>query len=614
MAMTDSLSDAPNTRSATLRGLLQNARWALHFAWTTNALLLAGLILVAAGRGSVPAGLALAARGLINAAVTALGQGTRDIVPLVPWLAVGLGLTVLEAVSQRADRFFAQRLYDDLNLRITTDILAHAATLDTACFEDPPLREVLERAQQNTADHVSRFVADALIAGTNLIQTVSLVGILLYIDPLIVLVLGPFSLPYLLFQWRLARAQFTEEQSRATKRRWTDYFVSRLMSPRSVPEVKLLGLAPLLIDRFRAVMMEFRDRNRSIYLQSLAGGSLFGVLTTIAFYAIFARVAYRTLEAILTVGDLAIFAGATTRLRMTLERSIVAVSSAMERTLYISNFVGFLSLEPRIAGGRGVVPAKTHGELEFAGVSFTYPGASDPALHDVSLQIRPGETVALVGENGAGKTTFAKLVARLYDPDQGRILLDGVDLRELDLDYLQSQIAFVFQEFSRYEATAADNIAYGDWRRLRYNREQVERIAVLANVHAMIKELPQGYDTMLGRLFGGHDLSSGGWQALALARAFARDAPLLILDEPTSSLDARAEAELLHRFRELTRGRTTILISHRFSTVSMADRILVMERGRIVESGTHDELLARAGTYAGLYDLYSRHTASRSKG
>jgi len=593
-----------------IRGLLLNAAWALKLSWSANASLISGVIMVSLGRASIPAGLALTVRGLINAAVGALANNTKEITTVLPWLLLGLVLTVVEAVSQRATSLFMQRLHDDLNLRITSDVLTHAAELEVGCFEDPHVREIIERAQQSTAHHFSQFMDDSLTALTNLVQTVLLVGVLMYIEPVIVLVLGPLAFPYLLFQWRLAKKRYTVEQSRTTKRRWTGYFVSRLMSPQSVGEVKLLDLAPLLIDKFRSLMAEFRDQDRMIYVRSFLGGSVFAVFTTVAFYAVFAWIVMRALQGAMTIGDLAIFAGVTSRLRGTLEKSILSISSAMEQTLYISNLVEFLSVRPRITGTSGVIPSTTRGEIEFKDVSFAYPGSTEAALSHVSMHIRPGETVALVGENGAGKTTLVKLIARLYDPDHGCIAFDGFDLRELSLAYLQSQISFVFQGFGRYEASAADNIAYGDWRRMLHNRELIERVALLAGVHSMVKELPQGYDTMLGRMFGEYDLSGGEWQKIAVTRAFARDAALLILDEPTSNLDVRAEYDLFCRFRELAKGRTTILISHRFSTVSMADRILVMERGRIVECGTHRDLLAQAGAYAGLYALHQRQLAS----
>ena len=600
----------PPAVAATIEELLSSARWALRVGWSTSAPLLLGAAGLALISGAVPAALALTARGLVNATLASLQGGAGSLRGLAVWLVLGLVLTVVDGVARLANTLVAQRFRDDLNYSLTTDILRHAAGLDVAFFEDVRSQDVLQRAKDNPAEHIARFVTEVLACLSNGVQVVSMLGLLVVIEPLVLLVLVLFTLPYLRFQWRLATRHHALERSRTTKRRWTSYFTSMLTDRGSVGEVRILGLAPLLIDRFRALMAEFRDQDRKLYVQGFAGSSLFVVVTTGAIYAMFVRVAYHVLQGTLTVGDLAIFGGATTRLRNTLESLIYSASAAMEQTLYIANVIEFLDVQPAPAGTAGVTPAARRAEIEFCNVRFAYPGSSEPALDGVSLHILPGETVALVGENGAGKTTLVKLIARLYDPDAGRILFDGVDVRELSRASLHAELAFVFQGFGHYEASAADNIAYGDWQRLLHDRAAVQRIAEQAGVDAMLRAMPNGYDTTLGRTFGEYDPSGGQWQKVAVARAFARNASLLILDEPTSNLDARAEYELFCRFRDLAKGRTTIIVSHRFSTVSMANRIFVMDRGRIVESGTHDELLARAGSYADLYELHRRQMAA----
>lgn len=592
--------------NTSIRSLLSNAHWALKRIWATSPPLTAGLIAATLVRSFMPAALALTARGLINAVAAVLDRGTNDYRTLVPWLAVGLVLALVQAVSEFAAKFFTQRLHDELNLSITSDILTHAAGLDVGFFEDPRFQDVMERAQQNTASHFSQFATQTLTTITNIIQMVSLAAILIAIEPLIATVLVAIGFPYLISQWRFAKTHYLKEHLRTTGRRWTRYFTSRMTSQQSVTEIKLLDLAPLLRDQFRSIMTAFRDENRKLYVQNFATNSLFAVLGTIAFFGTFVWVALQAVEGKLTIGDVAIYGGAMLTLRRTFESTVLSISSDLEQTLYTSNLREFLSLKPRITSISGLTPSSSRGEIEFRNVSFTYPGSTQPVLSDVSFHIRPGETVALVGENGAGKTTLVKLIARLYDPDQGCILLDGIDLRELSLIYLRSHLSFVLQRFGRYEATVADNIAYGDWRRLINDRNGVEQVTQRADMHDMIEAMPQGYDTLLGRMFGEYDLSEGQWQSIAVARAFARDASLIILDEPTSNLDARAEYQIFSRFRELARGRTTIFISHRFSTVSLADRILVMDKGQVVECGTHEELLSQAGHYASLYDLHRR--------
>lgn len=598
------MSGRAGKMSIDFKRLVAGGRWAARLAWSTNAPLLAGVAAVVLSRGLIPAAMALTARGLVNATVATIEGGTASVMPLVPWLLFGFSLTLIEGIGQVAQTLFARRLHDDLNYRITLDLLTHSARLDVASYDDPRFQDVLRRAKEHPADHVSRFVTEALGVLSNAVQVLSLVGVLVFIEPLVLLMAIVFAAPYLRFHWRLATHHYALEHSRATKRRWSEYFVSLLSGRASVGEIRMLGLAPLLIDKFRGLMAEFRDQDRDVYRRGFEGSTLFIVVTTTAIYALFARVALRVLSGSLTLGDLAVFGGATTRLRNTLQAAVQSISATMERTLYITNVIDFLALEPHTPATGGPAPSGRAADIELRDVSFHYPGMAERALDRVSLHIAAGETVALVGENGAGKTTLVKLIAGLYEPDEGEILFDGVDLRTIDREELQRRIAFVFQSFGRYETSAAENIAYGDWRKLLLDPGRVKRVATLAGVDEMIESLPRGYETLIGRTFGEHELSGGQWQSIAVARAFARDAALLILDEPTSNLDARAEYNLFRRFQELASGRTTIIISHRFSTVRVADRILVMEKGTVVESGSHDELMARAGGYKQLYELH----------
>ncbi|RMG93453.1 MAG: ABC transporter ATP-binding protein [Chloroflexi bacterium] len=600
-----------------IRLLLRAARWALRYTWQTHRRLLGGVVLLTLVHSQVPAVLAVAVRGLINAITAVMRNPNTEPQPINLWLAIGLGVTLIDTVGDFARKYFMQRLGDELNLRLNTDILEHAATLDVAHFEDARFQDVMERTQQGVATRFTLFVDKTLRVLTGVLQMISLAGVLAVIEPLIVLVLAGVAMPYLFFQWRLSKSRYQMEFQRVTKSRWTRYFVTRLTSYQFVPEIKLLGLAPLLIRQFRDLMVEFRDQNRLIAGKIFRGSSLFAVLSSLAFYATFTRVAWRVLGGGLTIGDVAVYGGAMARLRNTLEDTILNVTAALEQTLHIGNLIAFFEIEPQIRqqeNGRLMTSLPGRGEIQVENVTFTYPGASRPTLHHVSLHIYPGETVALVGRNGAGKTTLVKLLARLYEPDAGVIRFDGCDIRYIPPELLHRHVSFVFQQFGRYEATVADNIAYGNWQEMLHDRYKVEQIARMAGVHQMIQRMPQGYDTLLGRMFGEYSLSGGQWQKIAIARAFARPASLLILDEPTSNLDAQAEYEIFSRFRELANGRTTVLISHRFSTVSMADRILVMDKGRIVESGSHHELMAQGGLYANLYELHQRQYAWQKNG
>jgi ATP-binding cassette, subfamily B, bacterial len=578
------------------------AAWTLRVIRAAAPRLVAALVMLTLLQGLIPAGVAVALRGLINAAAGA-GDAADVSSRLLGWVALAFVLTAAGAIAGLAVGYVGQRLADELNLQLTGEILAHAWSLDLRFFEDPDRQDLVARTQANVGIQLQGLVLEALNALRQLLTAVALLAVLAAIEPLVLLVVPPFSMPFLYFQWRLAQQRHLEQQQRATKLRWTSYFVSKLTAPESVAEVKLLDLGPLLIERFRRLHAEFRDRDRLLHLRNFRGTSLASLFTIGALCALFARVAVR----VVSLGDLAIFGGVAIRLRLALYEVVRSTAGCLERLMAMGNLREFLEVKPAVEAGKALTPALDRGAVEFRDVTFAYPGGA-PVLRQLSLSIHPGETLALVGESGAGKSTLVKLLARLYDPDEGQIFFDGVDLRDIAPAHLHQRIGLVLQSFGRYEASAAENIAYGDWRRLLENRVEVERLARAANLHEAIARLPQGYDTHLGQAFGAVTLSGGEWQRIAMARAFGRQASLLILDEPTAHLDARAEYELFARFKELSRGRTTLLISHRFTTIAMADRIAVLADGRVVELGAHHELLDRRGAYASLYRLYERLT------
>lgn len=597
------MSDSSDT-PAREQTLLQVSIWALRLTWTANRRLTMGVILTSLIVSTTPALLLVALRGLIDTTVAMVAEGTGDFTPLIPWLAVGITLTLFQGLGEFGRVYNLNRLQDELHLYITSRILAHAAVLEVSFFEDPQSQDTIERVQQNTANHFSAFVTQVIGVLTGSVEAILLSLVLVRILPLVLVLFLPAVPPFLYFHWKTARAEYSEEFGRATKNRWAKYFVDNLTNHQHVPETRILGLAPLLIGRYRAVIKTFRDQNRRRHGRRFAASTLFSIYSTVAFYASFFVVAIRTVAGSLTIGDMVVFAGTTGRVRRIIESIIVTAGNTLSKVLYISNLKRFLELEPEVDRSLGDHLPQVEGTIELKQVSFSYPGADQPALRDVSLTIRAGETIALVGENGAGKTTLVKLIARFHDPEQGSILLDGIDIKSLSLEFLHSQVSFVFQDFGRYEATVSENIAYGDWNRLLEQQDEIEAIARQANVDQMILEMPDGYSTLLGRMFGTHTLSKGQWQKVAIARAFARKGALLILDEPTANLDSRAEFRLYKQFQDLAAGRTTILISHRFSTVSMADRIVVINKGQIIEEGTHEELLRKAGHYAQLYTLH----------
>ncbi len=584
-----------------LRNLVTSSAWALRRTWAVHRGLTATLVGASLVRSLVPAGIVLAARGLINAVSAGLGGGTGGLPALYPWLLLGVGCTVLEALARAVHDFASRRLQDELTVSLTDEILAHAARLEPAHFEDSRFQDLLEQARRDTAGSFGKFLASALGACAESVRVVSLTAVLVYIEPLVALALLLVGVPFLLAKWRFSRMRYEEEQRRTTSRRWISYFVSLLVDARSVPEVRILGIGPHLVGRFRSIAEGFRSRDARLHRLVLAGDSVFIAVSVTAFWAAFVWVALGALRGTETIGDVAVFGGVTARMSFAIEQAVAAFTGALESALFISNLLAFLQLEPRRAApdaaGRIAAPAA----LEAKGIAFSYPGAPREVLSEVTLSVAAGEIVALAGGNGAGKTTLAKLLARLYEPSRGTILLGGVDLTAASPGRAHPSVAFLFQEAARFEATLSENVAYGDWESLSREPQRVEGVGRRAGLDVLAEGMPQGYDTLLGRMFGDYTLSGGEWQRIALARTLARDAALLVLDEPTLHLDQQAERFFLENLRALCAGRTVVLITHHLPLLSAADKVLFLSGGRVAEEGRHEELLARRGAYATLF-------------
>jgi ATP-binding cassette subfamily B protein len=557
---------------------------------------------------------------LIIDAVVGYRASTPDYRHLAALVGVELALVVTADALARASALVESLLGDLFSNRTSVMLMEHAAMLDLHQFEDPTFYDQLERARRQTTGRIGLF-ARLFQMGQDLITLVSLGAALFVYSPLLLLLLAAAVVPSFLGETHFASLEYSLLFRWTPERRQLDYLRYAGASDVTAKEVQLFGLAPWLVARYRELADRFYAENRRLSIRKAFVASALAVLGTLGYYAAYAVILVRAVQGAISVGTLTFLAASFAQSRDLIQRLLLGASDIVEQSLYLRDLFGFFEVRPSIASPPGArpVPEPIREGFVFENVGFKYPGSERWAVRGVSFTLAPGERLALVGENGAGKTTITKLIARLYDPTEGCVLLDGVDLREYDLASIRRAIAVIFQDFVKYDLAFDENIGVGEIEEVRPYLDAVagnghetsddvpERIRSSAEKSLAASLLPRfarGYRQMLGRRFeGGVALSGGEWQKVALARAYMRRAQLLILDEPTAALDARAEYEVFERFSELVAGRMAVLISHRFSTVRMADRIVVLRDGTVVESGSHDELVRAGGLYAELFQL-----------
>jgi len=591
-----------NAWSDRLRAL-RNVPPVLKFVWESGPTVVFWNIAIRLLVALLPVGIGIVGRFIID--------GVNEIrlhkpLPQHFWWLVGaeMALAVTTGILSRAVDYFDNLLADRYTHHVSVEVMRKAASLDVTVYEDPVFYDRLERARVQATDRLAMIQQ----MGRLIQQTVTAAAfsaVLIRYSPFLLLLLVGGILPAFLGESHFAFLTYAKNFRQTPLRRQMDYLRQVGGSKEAAKELRLFNLSDYLTNRFTALSLSIYHENVALNRRRLFWGGLLAIIGQLGYYGAYGYSIYRTIQGRYSIGDLTLITTAIMQAMSNIQQAFSTASGVADQALFLTDLLAFFEMKPRVESKVGGIPAPRPIQrgFEFRNVSFSYPGSTRRVLSNFSFTLRCGERVALIGENGQGKTTVVKLITRLYDPTEGQILLDGIDLREYDLADLHSEIGVIFQDFMRYEMTARENIEVGRIE-VEHTLEELEYAAEKSLASEVIAKLHGGFNQMLGRRFeGGVDLSGGEWQKLALARAYLRDAQLLILDEPTAALDARSELEVFQRFAELTDGKMALLISHRFSTVRMADRIVVLEAGKLVEEGNHSQLIALGGRYAAMFEM-----------
>lgn len=595
--------DADLSWKSRLRSL-RNVRPLFNLVWQTSPPLLLTGIFLRLIRALLPVASLWVPKLIIDAVVGFVVHRTGSLSHIWQLVAIELALAVLSDVLGRLNTLCDSLLGDRFTDLVSVRLMRHATDLDLAAFEDPVFYDKLERARRQTTGRLT-LLASLLNMGQDALTLFSLSAGLVVFSPWLMALLIAAVIPAFLGETHFTMLSYSVHFRWTPQRRMLDYLRYLCASVQSAKEIKIFGLGLHLTNQYHQLSEDIYHENKKIALKRATVGSVLNLVSTGGYYGAYVVVLMRTLAGGITIGMFTFLTGAFARSRGYIERILSGFNDISEQAIFLQDLFEFFEMTPQIRSIPGAIPAPRpiREGFEFRDVNFNYAESDRLVVKNINFRLYPGEKIALIGENGAGKTTLVKLLARLYDPTGGQILLDGHDLRDYDVDDLRREIGVIFQDYMRYDMLVRENIGFGKVDALD-DRPRLETAARKSLAKGLIARFPNGYEQMVGRRFeGGVDLSGGEWQKLALARAYMRDAQLLILDEPTATLDARAEYEVFQRFAELTEGRMAVLISHRFSTVRMADRILVLADGEIREQGSHEQLLSLGGRYAELFEL-----------